>query len=176
MSDCEQMEFQLSTSSPAASRAKTFQQPVAALELKVSVRDYGLKFAALLASYDPYTQSWKTSGTSLLARTTNQADGSDVFSATWPRSGMMRNGIAYRLRRLVPNTTGKESGLWPTPLKTDGFTIGQFSVATQASMELKGYQQRFWTRLALLNYSPEAIARISERMLGYPERWTELEP
>lgn len=100
MSDCEQMEFQLSTSSLAASPAKTFRQPVAALELKVSVRDYGLKFAALLASYDPYTQSWKTSGTSLLARTTNQADGSDVFSATWPRSGMMRNGIAYQLRDL----------------------------------------------------------------------------
>lgn len=51
---------------------------------------------------------------------TNQRDllsghGLAEFSETWPRSGLMRNGIAYRLPPLVPLTAATESGSWPTP-------------------------------------------------------------
>jgi hypothetical protein len=38
-----------------------------------------------------------------------------VFSETWPRSGLMRNGIAYQLPPLVPLTDATGPGLWPTP-------------------------------------------------------------
>jgi DNA (cytosine-5)-methyltransferase 1 len=38
----------------------------------------------------------------------------------WPRSGMMRNGIAYRLRPLVPRISGTGFSFWVTPTATDG--------------------------------------------------------
>ena len=57
--------------------------------------------------------SLKTSQLSLL-------EGSEPFSETWPKSGLMRNGIAYRLVQLVHRTDGNESGLWATPSATDG--------------------------------------------------------
>jgi hypothetical protein len=40
------------------------------------------------------------------------------YSGRWPRSGMMRNGIAYRLRPLVPRISGtgfSSSERFPTP-------------------------------------------------------------
>jgi len=175
VTDLLPMELPESISSQGVSRARICRPRVAELELKASVQGYGVKCTALLASLDPNTQLWKTSGTSLLARTTNQADGSDVFSRTWPRSGMMRSGTAYQLRRLVPTTTAKESGLLPTPLKTDGFAIGQFSLETQLKAELRGYQRRFYAPLIINGYSIGEVCLTCEKMLGYPERWTELE-
>jgi hypothetical protein len=51
-------------------------------------------------------------------------DGSlEVFSETWPRAGMTRNGIAYRL---VPSAllTGEiASGSWPTPCAEDAKNV-----------------------------------------------------
>lgn len=40
----------------------------------------------------------------------------DEFSQTWPRAGMMRDGIAYRRRPWAPITRGTASGLLPTPV------------------------------------------------------------
>lgn len=48
------------------------------------------------------------------------AHGWEEFSSTWPRSGTMRSGIAYRLPPLVPLTGGTACGLWPTPNAGDG--------------------------------------------------------
>ncbi len=43
-------------------------------------------------------------------------DGSlEMFCATWPRAGMMRNGTAYRLAPSVHLTAVIESSLWDTP-------------------------------------------------------------
>jgi hypothetical protein len=39
------------------------------------------------------------------------------FSETWPRSGIMLNGIAYQLEPLAPLTSATGCGLWPTPTK-----------------------------------------------------------
>jgi hypothetical protein len=76
---------------------------------------YGRKSPALLANYDHTTQSWKTSQTCLVALLATPADGSGAFSETWPRSGMMRSGIAYRLETLARPTSETVSGLLPTP-------------------------------------------------------------
>jgi hypothetical protein len=67
----------------------------------------------LLASYDPASSSWKTSQHSL-------EGGLTEFSETWPRSGMMRSGIAFQLPPLVLLTDATESGLWPTPTLPNG--------------------------------------------------------
>ena len=69
------------------------------------------KCSVLLASYDPTTCSWKTSAQSFLP-------GLDVYSETWPRSGMIVGGHAYQHRQPVPRTTGIGGGVLqnvPTP-------------------------------------------------------------
>ena len=88
--------------------AKTSPLRERARELKASVPVYGQSLPDSLASFDPDTQSWRTSQHCLI-------EGLSVFSETWPRSGMMQNGIAYRLPPLVPLTDATESGSWPTP-------------------------------------------------------------
>jgi hypothetical protein len=75
---------------------------------EVNARVFGENMRESFASYDLDTSSWRTSALSLFG-------GSMLYSETWPRSGMMRNGISYRLQPLVPRTSEKGSGLWPTP-------------------------------------------------------------
>ena len=65
-----------------------------------------------LARYDRDSSLWKTSQLCL-------DGGLQTFSETWPRSGMMRSGIAYRLPPLEPLTGATASGYWPTPNLVD---------------------------------------------------------
>jgi len=41
------------------------------------------------------------------------------YSGTWPDSGMMLNGVSYRLRTSAPRTSGGGSSSWPTPNASD---------------------------------------------------------
>ena len=93
--------------------AKTSPMREPAQELKVSAAAYGQSSPDLLANYDPNTSSWRTSQHCLV-------EGLTVFSETWPRSGMMRSGTAYRLQPLVRLTDATEFGLWPTPTASIG--------------------------------------------------------
>jgi len=52
--------------------------------------------------------SWRTWQRCLL-------EGWIEFSGRWPRSGMMLNGIAYRLPTLVPRMSGTGCSYWLTP-------------------------------------------------------------
>jgi len=107
-------------SSQAGSRAKT----LALLESKrglTAAQDpaSGPKSCDLLASYDRATSSWRTSQTCLVALAANEAGGLAEYSETWPRSGMMRNGTAFRLPMLAPAISEIEHGYWPTPCASD---------------------------------------------------------
>src|SRR5690606_7556037 len=51
---------------------------------------------------------WRTAQCSLLGGLTE-------FSATWPRSGTMRNGSCSERTMPVLPTAGNASGYWPTP-------------------------------------------------------------
>lgn len=87
---------------------------------KVPARDYGASTPVLLARYDPDTSLWRTSQHSL-------EGGLTEFSETFPRSGMMLSGTAYRLPPLVRLTAGTGSGLWATPVSQPaGGTPEQF--------------------------------------------------
>ena len=69
------------------------------------------------AFYDPDGHCWRTSqGTFPWA--------SDEFSATWPASGMTRNGRAFLLPPLVRRTSGGVSLLWPAPTAARYGTAG----------------------------------------------------
>src|SRR5688572_21555650 len=93
---CGQTEFPW-TASQAGSPAKTSRSPADVLEWKVREAASGQKSSELFAKYDRRSSSWRTSQACLLALAGNQAGGLAEFSETWPRSGLMRSGIAYRL-------------------------------------------------------------------------------
>lgn len=97
-----------SMSSAVASPVKTSPSPAREQDSTENARVFGRNTHGSLASFDPDTSSWRTSQLSLLG-------GLDEFSETWPRSGMTRNGTAYRLQPLAPLTGGTGSGLLPTP-------------------------------------------------------------
>ena len=91
----------------AASPAKTSASQERAPDLAANDPASGAIMLGLLARYDRDTSLWKTSQLCL-------DGGLQTFSETWPRSGMMRSGIAYRLPPLEPHTGGIGSGYWPT--------------------------------------------------------------
>ena len=101
------------TSSAAASPAKTSASPEKEPGLPVQGPVFGTSLLGSFAQYGPDGWSSKTSQLSLLAD-------SEPFSETWPRSGWMRSGIAYRLVPLVRRTAETESGLLPTPTASNG--------------------------------------------------------
>ena len=76
-------------------------------EFPVAVPVCGRGYAEPFAWYDLSSQSWRTWQRCL-------EGGWELYSETWPRSGMTRNGIAYRLPTLAQFTPEIESGLLPT--------------------------------------------------------------
>ena len=104
--------------------AKTSALPEKAQGLPESGPVCGANTPGSLARYDPDTSLWKTSQLCL--------DGAlETFSETWPRSGMMRSGTAFRLPTLVHLTDGIGSGSSriPTPRAYMG------NVTTPAAIE-----------------------------------------
>src|SRR3990167_8195765 len=101
MINCEQMELIELTSCVGASPARILALPESKQESPENDRDSGQSSPVLLAKYDHDSQSWKTSQTCLQE---NGELGLDEYSETWPRSGIMQNGIASQLPPLVPLT------------------------------------------------------------------------
>ncbi len=120
----DETELPTSTSSAGASPAKTLATLADALASKVRALVSGASMPGALARCAPVTVSSKTCQGSCQAVATwtwvtAQADlttphGSEYFSETWPRSGMMRHGIAYPLPPSVPLTNVTGCGLLPT--------------------------------------------------------------
>ena len=92
---------------------RTFPQPDEALASKEPDRECGDTWRESLAKYDPDTSMWKIPQSSLLEDSTE-------FSETWPRWGLMRDGVSYQQPTLVRHTKETESGSWPTPNAWDG--------------------------------------------------------
>lgn len=63
--------------------------------------------------YDPLESCWRTSQATFLS-------GSDLFSGTWPRSGMTRGGFAYELPMPALPTVEPVCSSLPTPRATRG--------------------------------------------------------
>jgi hypothetical protein len=131
-----------STLSAADSPAKISATPDDAPEsLRDSTaRDSGESSNESFASYDPDSCSWRTSQHSLFG-------GLTLYSQTWPRSGSMRNGIAFRRPTLVPLTAEIGSGLWATPVanRSIGCTI---SAAQREATRLGASRWTLMTQVA----------------------------
>jgi hypothetical protein len=87
---------------------RTFLPLDEALASKEPDRECGVTWQELLAKWNPDTSMWKTPQCSLLEDSTE-------FSGTWPRWGLMQDGVSYRRQTLVRRTKETGFGSWPTP-------------------------------------------------------------
>ena len=141
-----------------ASHAKTFHWREIARGLRERGLAYGRSIAASFAKYDQSSSSWKTSQACLLSEW-------EEFSETWPRSGMMRNGIAYRLAPLVPLTSEIVSGSLPT-LRTS-----RQKRAWKAYLR-QNYQGNLEEFLGECGFRGWISQTFCEWMMGFPLGWT----
>ncbi len=134
-------------------------------------QDCGQKSLDLLATYNLISSSWKTSQTCLLALLSNTADGLAEFSEIWPRSGMMRNGIAYRLPILEPGIHGTEFGYLPTPLKSTAA-----GSAKNRWYQNENYKSNLHEYLRNGPDDPKHVApAFCEKLMGFPIGHTDLD-
>ena len=152
-------------SSLEASRAKTSVQQGKARGSTESVPECGRTWPGSLARYDRDSRSWKTPQCSLL-------EGLDVFSETWPRWGMMRNGECWELPTLAGVMTGTASGFsHPTPTCSDH--KGACARDLPRLGQLKDWMFETLTHNQSTIYPTPGFM---ERVMGWPTGWTELKP
>ena len=136
---------------------------------KTTPDGFGPSSSESFAMFDPDTSSWKTSQGSLLPEW-------ETFSETWPRSGMTRNGKAFRLPRLVPHISAGESSSWPTPTVGDadgGRTTSKGKLfPTSLNAAVRGMNPKYWPTPVAQddNKTPEAHMAMKARMKGGPRK------
>jgi len=158
------MELPL-TLSAAGSHARTSALQEKAQALPENAVASFTKSPVLLANFDHDTSSWRTSERCFI-------EGWMPFSEPWPRSGMMRNGIAYQLPTLVLGNFGTEFGLWPTPNATPfkgGRTLPRRGIKNP---ERNNWQD--WCSLVLGQRYP--VPEIAEQVMGFPMGYTAIKP
>lgn len=101
-----------STSSAAASHAKTSPSPERVRASLASAAACGGSSRASLAKYDHVSCLWRTRQHSLFA-------GLAEFSATWPRWGLMQSGECWERTMPAHRTSATGFGFWPTAQVSD---------------------------------------------------------
>ncbi len=160
----ERTIFSQLTSSAAASHAKIFPTPDLGQDLTASGQGCSSKPFAWFENCSPESLCWRTWQRSLLGGWTE-------FLGRWPRSGMMRNGIAYRLPYLVRISDATESlslPVVPSPVACDHKGSGRIRIERGANNNLRDW----WNMNYGYVYPP---VRISEYLMGFPPGWTDLE-
>jgi hypothetical protein len=131
------------------------------------VRDSGGNWLVPFAWYDRHGHIWRTWKTC-------SEKGWEPFLATWPPSGMTRNGIAYRRDLLEPATAVRASGLLPTPAASDWKgrytleTVNRRAQESSRGVRLPEALVRRYHRTGRMN------PRFVQQMMMYPRRWMKL--
>ena len=124
-----------STSSAAASRARTFHARAKARESAEREAGFGLNLQESLAKYDRATSSWRTRQCLLFG-------GLEECLVTFPKAGTMRNGVLWELTMWERLTSEKECGFWRTPDTGVGKEISESKARDYANKTPRpsGYQ------------------------------------
>jgi len=144
--------------------ARTSAVRARALVSMASALDSGQKWRGSWAKYDHGTYSWKTAQCSLLGD-------SELFSETWPRSGLMLDGACYQLPTSAhPMYENASGSLLPTPTLVSCEHPGRQKIK-------QGQQDCISAALARRDgwrpggkWSPSHAAWT----MGWPESWTNL--
>jgi len=140
-------------------------------------QDYGQSAPVFLGKFDHDMPYLRTSQRCLVE---NQGNGFSKYYGTFPRSGMMRSGIAYQRPMLALPIGATEFGLLPTPQASDGpkwYRVRRSSAMRRVS---DGRQEMLIHAVARLKGYPKwsvyiANPRFWELMMGYPIGHTDLE-
>ncbi len=116
-------------SSAAVSPVKIFPMPGSGQDLNAKEAACFSRSFAWFDNSDRESLCWRTWQRCLLGGWTE-------FSDRWPRSGMIRNGIAYLLPPLVPRISGIGCSLWPTPACTSNAMHLESNAEQRNSMSL----------------------------------------
>ena len=164
------------TSCAVASRVRTSLPPAKAKASKERAADSGDKWCEWFAKFDPVSCSWKIRQTLLFADLEESLE-------TWPRWGLMRRGECMERPTLMPRTTEKESGYWPTPTATDSIRYKMKRPAHEknlANNKAKGHGAgpASSSLPAQLAVQLDAFLHpsLGEWLMDYPMEWTALKP
>lgn len=170
------------------SPAKTSATQDSAPESMGKIADAGRICSASFASYDRASQLWRTFQLCLTGELSE-------FSETWPRAGMVVNGIAYQLPPLAPLTAEIESGLWPTPRSEDSeqtgghrgspdtLTAAARMFRTPSSRDWKGMSAESWRLRSSGDKTPTLPDQVGGALnpewvawlMGFPPEWLSFE-
>lgn len=171
ISSCVKLLTRGLTQSLAVGRAKILVPRETAPDWQESVLVYGDICLEPFAWYDQKTHSWRTWQRCLI-------EGWAMFSETWPQSGLMRNGIAYRLPLSEYHTDVEGFGLWPTLLASDGKKISSVTLET-AKLLRDNKKQMHLIHHAVLMQGQEGRYALNpsfcEEFMGLPKDYTLLE-
>ena len=162
----KQPGFDMWTSLVEDFRVKTSALPESVKVLKANALDCGVKCTELYGRLDLNTSSLKIRQLSLFPVLNKSY-------ATFPKSGIMRNGNVYQTTLLDTHTKGKDFILLPTPTKSD-------YKATFATMDAltrylnSGHQIRISDILAQKGFLKSQRIALLEMMMGFPIGHTEL--
>lgn len=158
------------------SSAKTSPLPASEPALPAPEAASGASMSDAFAFFDPATCSWRTYQVCLLTQQW------DVFSETWPRAGMMRNGKASVQEPLVYLMCENESGFLPTPQASDG-TFLKVNRAHLCSLKIGSYRHTShqgidgnakMADIAFLVWGGQLNPMYVETMMGFPKNWIKL--
>lgn len=116
-------------------------------------------------TYDPKSSSWKTCQASLVPDL-------ELFSGTWPRSGMMLNGVAYLHPRPASPIDATGSALLPTPAARD---YRDLSAGKAFLSQRKRHSPSLATKLLERGVHWTMLSTAYEVAMGFPSGWSAVE-
>ena len=143
--------------------AKTLAQQEKGQESTESDQECGEKWRASFVKYDPDSSLWRTHQCSLLGDL-------EPFSETWPQWGLMRDGECWEQQTLVPHIKETESGLWPTPVRSDWK-----GTCKNSNFASRNRQYEVWAdgnEAGTIYPNP----LVYEALMAWPQGWTALKP
>ena len=145
------------TSLRQAFRARTYHSLALVPDLPENVPAFGGWSAEPFAWYDHGSRCWRTWQRCLVEEWA-------LYSAAWPRSGMTRNGIAYRFRPMALPTDGTDLVYLPTPRANDAQKGGEFDIENRRNGFPAAVKRLFLATLG--KNEPKGSSR--KRYLGSP--------
>jgi hypothetical protein len=146
--------------------ARTYPQPEKERVLTAHAQDSGERWLGSLARYDPDSRSWKTAQCLLQG-------GLEEFLETWPKWGMMRDGVCWEQEMSACLTSESEYGYWPTPCATDYKGSRTPEALARAGRNERNNLRDFMRNKGQWLYPP---AKVVELLMGWPIGWTDLQP
>lgn len=97
------------------------------------------------------------------------------FSGTWPKWGMMRNGVSWEVRPSNIQSSVKGYGFWGSITSSMDLELRKFT-KQQILKASFGAQKRRITYQMLKHHGLYPTVSLLQSLMGWPQNWTKLEP